>query len=263
MCSIWAEAPREKSRPLRAAAALLLLAIALGGGCGRSQDPETSANLTLKALDGVTVAATLWMARGDHPPGLILVHRRGADRSRWSAFAAQAEQHGYRVAAVDLRGHGGSREQPPGALDYRNFEPGDWRDALLDLEAARVLLMESGADPDNLFIAGEGLGSLLALQFVRDTPELQGIVMLSPPLEEFGFDATALIAAAGDRPALLLWTEGDAHAARAAAALQDRAAGFLEAHSYPGTAQGTDIFVAAPAAAGQVFVWLEQMRDAS
>ena len=145
------------------------------------------------------------------------------------------QAHGYRVAAVDLRGHGGAAAAP-GALDYRNFEPGDWRDALLDLEAARVLLM-SRRGPDNPS-SPRRPRSLLALQFVRDTPS-SGHRHALAPARRVRIDA-ALIAQRRP-PALLLWTR--ATPTPPPLALRDRA---VYSSKPPTPEQREPTFVAAP-----------------
>lgn len=240
------------------ASCLALVAAGCRGGGGEA--PAT-AEVTLETTDGLRIAARRYTPRQENPPGLILVHRPGADGDNWTPFAERAQQAGYLVISPDLRGHGDSREQAGEMLDYRRFDAAAWADTQHDIGAARAHLLEAGADPANLFVAGEALGATLALQFAVANPDIQGVILLSPGLEDKGMDTAALIGDYARRPGLLVWAQGDAYAASAASTLQRRAPGHREAHSYAGASQGTNIFSTAPHAMGQILVWLDQMLE--
>lgn len=207
--------------------------------------------------DGVQLAATMYPAMGAYPPGLILVHRYGADASSWRSFAITAQREGYQIIAPDLRGHGGSKQQGETRLDYRDLSDEQWLAALSDLRAAKTALLAAGADPENIAIVGEGLGAAMALRYVRIDSDIQAVVMLSPALEEKGFDSEADLRTMRERPVLLVATENDSTAAAAATALKQTAPGFSELRLYPGAAHGTDIFAASETASAQVLGWLK------
>lgn len=249
----------------RAAPSLLFLAVfsllfpILVSSCQRAEAPDP-VGVTLETPDGLRLSAWRYDPGVEQPPGLILVHRRGATAAVWAPFAERARQAGYQVVAMDLRGHGESRQQAAGALDYREFGPPDWSGVLQDIEAARACLLAAGADPENIFIAGEGLGGGLALQYTVQNADIQGVVLVSPGLDEVGIDTAALIQQLTDRPCVVLWSEGDAYAAAAAATLIRLAPAHLESHAYPGAAHGTDLFSVSDQAMGQILVWLKQIR---
>lgn len=215
----------------------------------------------LVASDGASLPARLYVPAVLHPPGLILVHRQGGRADLWEPLAVRAQQSGYLVVAFDLRGHGGSRDGAKQPMDFRRFQPADWQGVQLDIDAAKKLLLDSGADPENLFIAGEALGASLALQYTVEHPDIQGLVMLSPGLDGHGIAAEPLLARLAQRPTLLVWAEGDAYAASSGSTLKAMAPGHVESHTYPGTAHGTDIFATSPQSMGQIVVWLNQMRS--
>jgi len=228
-------------------------------GC-RERTPSVDMRpVELVAKDGVRIAGQLYTPDRTSPPGIILVHRLGSRGESWAPFARRARQAGYLALAVDLRGHGASTAGPNTTLDYRRFGEADWRAALQDLEAARDALLAAGADPDNLFIAGEALGASLALQYAIAQDDIQGAILVSPGLDYKGFDLADLVIQFEERPTLLISSEGDALAATTVATLERVAAGHLEVHAYGGAAHGTDIFTLNPHAAGQSLVWLDQM----
>ena len=74
---------------------------------------------------------------GPQPPGLILIHMYGSDRSAWALFASQAQREGYSVIAIDMRGHGDTAALNPKSPKYRGFSTEDWRGVLLDIDAAK------------------------------------------------------------------------------------------------------------------------------
>lgn len=228
------------------------------GGCaGRG---ETGSEVfTLTADDGVAIQGRLYAPDAVAPPGLMLVHGRGGSSDRWEALARRALQAGYLVGAVELRGHGASASPPEAPEGFRAFNAATWQGAHLDIRALEALLISRGADPENLYIAGEGLGASLALQYAAEHPMLQGAVLLSIGLEEEGIAAEPLVAALADRPLLLIWSEGDAHGAAAGNVLKQVAPGLVEVRTYAGSAHGTDIFATSEVAIEQVVRWLDQM----
>src|SRR5690606_38110518 len=112
--------------------------------CGKRPQATDSA-LQFAAPDGVIVSAHRYAPIQARPPGLILLHRLGADNRSWTPFAVQAQQAGYLLLSVDLRGHGGSRDAQGATLDYKHFTPADWQMVLTDVAATKRLLLADGA----------------------------------------------------------------------------------------------------------------------
>lgn len=239
---------------------ILALLLTLAGGCTRRGQLHDEP-IKLATADGITLAAHQYVPAQENPPGLILVHRAGGDRALWTGFAVRAQQWGYLVIALDLRGHGESLGGAGTTLDHRKFGDDTWGRMDLDLDAAVQALIALGANPRDLFIAGEGFGANLALRYTLDRRDIQGVVLLSPGTAYHGIESAPLMEQLRTRPALIIWSERDEYAAATAATLQRRAAGHLEARAYPGTAHGADIFTSAPESMGQVLVWLDQMRE--
>ena len=236
--------------------------MALLSACGaRSRLEARTQNIVTS--DGVKLQARLYLPDQTNPPGLILVHRQGANAAHWEPLAVRAQQSGYLVVALNLRGHAGSLDAKGQAMDFKRFGVADWQKVLLDIDAGKRALLDAGADPANLFIVGEGLGASLALQYVTGDPEIQGLVMISPGLDYQGIAAEPLVAELARRPTLLIWAEGDAYAASSGGTLKSIAPGHVEVHTYSGTSHGTDLFATSPQSMGQIVVWLDQMRSDS
>ncbi len=100
-------------------------------------------------LDGATVniATGAVSIEGDEPL-VVLVHGAGMNRTVWSQQTRFLAHHGYRAAAVDLPGHGGS----DGPALTSISEMADWLGRLL----------ESLGEPAHL--VGHSMGSLIVLE---------------------------------------------------------------------------------------------------
>jgi len=99
-------------------------------------------------------------------PAILLLHGAGLSRSVWNDVVAGLAP-GFRVLAVDLRGHGRSSNPPSSTFSFLELE-GD----LLRLLDAKQL--------DRAYVVGHSGGALLALRFTLDHPErVSGLVMIS------------------------------------------------------------------------------------
>lgn len=226
------------------------------GGCGKPPSPPaiSAREITLRAGDGVELSATLYVpAEGGLRPGLTLLHREGADRQSWQAFAERACRGGYLVLLPDLRGHG--RSGP--SSGWRSFTSSDWTNMPSDIGVLQQALIQHGADSRNLAVGGEGVGASLALLHAGQSADVQAVVMLSPGLDYHGLNLEEALARHKDLPVLLLAAENDAYAASSAYALKASAAGFCELRAYSGAAHGTDLLAASPNAAEQIIQWLD------
>lgn len=232
----------------------LLVLVITGAGCGRCASRPDIQTLVFASDDGFHLTGTMLAPEIEHPPGLILVHRYAGDRDGWAGFAQAARALGMLVLAVDLRGHGDSRIRNGEPVHYRQIP--DWHEALLDIRAAKDVLFDHGAHPDNLAIAGEGFGANLALHYALKDPDIQAVVMLSPGLDYQGLRTEGLIQELTDCPTLLMTAEGDAYAAMSADALHTAAPVFSELRSWSGAAHGTGLFAAHPESVNFVLRWL-------
>lgn len=111
-------------------------------------------DMTLRAADGLAIAATYWPGRAANSPAVLLLHGNGASRGQVAGSAEWLASRGYAVLAIDFRGHGES------ALVQRSFGLFESRDA----EAALGWLKreQHGAKVAVLGISLGGAASLLS-----------------------------------------------------------------------------------------------------
>lgn len=235
-----------------------------GAGCGAAPSSVPAANvqsITRTTQDGVELTIDLYRPDPSPPPGtkspgLVLVHMLGKDRATWQNFAQRASHEGYYCAALDLRGHGGSRLKNSQRITYRSFSREDWLAATEDINTALTLLLENKVDPDNLAIAGASIGANLALRFAAKEPRIQALILLSPGLEYHGVETLDALADFGKRPLLLMTSREDEYSASSCTTLKNAAATFCELREYEGAAHGTAMLDTDPDAAAQILLWL-------
>ncbi|MGB1503967.1 MAG: alpha/beta fold hydrolase [Acidimicrobiales bacterium] len=156
-------------------------------------------------LDGKTVR----YANGgrDHDPalpGVVLVHGSGMNRTVWQLQTRYLAHHGYRVAAVDLPGHGGS----DGPCLETIPEMGGWIGRVID---------ELGLGPAH--IVGHSMGTFIAIEAAAQRPEVVASLVLVGTAAAMPVHPELLDSAANDVPhasrLMSSWSFGDrAHVGR-------------------------------------------------
>jgi dienelactone hydrolase len=196
---------------------------------------------------GILIVGTLYPASGTHArkPGLVLLPDRGATRESLEVFAREAQRSGILCLAIDLP------TQPASSLDGR-LRPGE-------LSTTLDILVEYGAQTEDVGVMGVGTGADLALHFAAADARVQAVVLISPATTYAGLPNEDAIRSLGARPVLLLTATGDAHATAASRALDAAAGGFCELREYPGGAHGADLLAQSEGAMGQVLLWLSEI----
>jgi dienelactone hydrolase len=234
---------------------VIVLVIAACSKRGASISSATH-DIAFTTSDGYTIAATLYTVDRPKPAGLILVPMLGASRDRWQSFARPAQAEGYLALAIDMRGHGDSTTRNGEKTSYKSFATDDWLGVVNDIAAAKQALLDAGADPDNIAVAGASIGANLALRYATIDPTIQAVVLLSPGKDYHGVTVEDAMAKLDQRPVLLMDSIGDSYSADTANALKTIAKGHCELHEYPGAAHGTDLLDTNENATGQILLWL-------
>lgn len=138
--------------------------------------------------DGVRIvgAHTIGIAGG---PAALLLHMMPATKESWEPFTAKLVASGFsHVLAIDLRGHGESREGSGGTrLDYELFEDAEHMRTIHDVEAA-VEWMHTTLDIDaeHIAVIGASIGANLAIAYTAAHDGIPAAVALSPGLDYRG-----------------------------------------------------------------------------
>jgi dienelactone hydrolase len=157
---------------------LALTAFAIGPAVAAAQtSPASTAPVTLKATDGITLKAT-YFSPGRPGPGILLLHQCNRERTSWTALATNAAERGYHVLALDYRGYGESEGQRyEGFQEQQPVIAQKWP---ADIDAAFAwLTAQSGVDRDRIGAAGASCGVNQSLLLARRHPEVKTVVLLS------------------------------------------------------------------------------------
>lgn len=177
---------------------------------------------------------------------LLLLHGAYEDQRSWNAFEELAQEEGYAVFTLDLRGHGQSGGE-------KTFD----ESMDLDVEAALDWLINStNANLPQLILMGESLGASLALRAAARHPEIPAVVLLSPGMQLWEISINEAILNYGSRPLLLVSAEQDEYPAATVLQLAEKAQGQHELLLLPGTEHGIKMFKPNPNLADQIFSWL-------
>jgi non-heme chloroperoxidase len=106
-----------------------------------------------KGHDGVTLAGQVW-GQGDRPT-VLLLHGGGQTRHAWKGVGDSLAMHGWRVVALDARGHGDSGWAPNG--DYS-----------LDALVGDLVSVVKSLGPSPVALVGASMGGLTSLVAVGE-----------------------------------------------------------------------------------------------
>ena len=215
--------------------------VVVAGLVSSSSFAETTVRLSTD--DGKALVATSY---GTGDKGVLLVHDRQRSSADWDHFATRLSQNGFRVLALDLRGHGRSRAaaDPIGETDWLNMVD--------DIDAGTAWLRRQGA---TVTAVGASLGANLVLNAAADNADISSIVMLSPGLNIEGVKVSGAIGRY-DRPVLFVADSGDLTSAKAATLLEAKALGEKRLELLDANASGHKMLNTAPALESTLVGWL-------
>lgn len=204
--------------------------------------------ISLRTADGKTIAA---QSQGSGDRGVILVHDAGRSAADWDGFATRLAGNGFRVVAVELRGHGGSVAAAPTLSDA------DWPNMVAEVDAAAAWLVSKGAK--QVAVVGASVGANLALNAASDNPQIGDVVLLSPTLTGRGVKLTDALAA-WKGPLLLVADAENVAEARTATLLGEQAAGQARVELVPAGTSGHRMLNAVTTLEPLVVSWLSGSR---
>jgi len=207
-----------------------------------------AADLTLRAEDGSRIHAD-YSAVASAEKGVVLVHQLKGEAADWRFAVDALNKAGLATIAVDLRGHGASKDVVSGEL-------GEGADnaMLQDVKAAVAHLRKQGIK--DVSIVGASIGANLALKVAAADPEITTVVLLSPGMNYKGHDAGEALGKYGERPVLMVVSKDDTYSAKTSLVLDKQAKGPHKLEIYDSAGHGTKMFAKAPGLERLVVGWL-------
>jgi alpha-beta hydrolase superfamily lysophospholipase len=226
-----------------------LLIATLAAWAGQPSAPHAAVrSVTLRAADGVALAASYFEPSRRPAPAIVLVHMLTRTREDWYSVATRLADAGFATLAVDLRGHGGSG----GNADDLAKMP-------LDLRAARAFFdQRSEASLGRVGLAGASLGANIAVLEAADDPAIRSIALFSPGLDYKGVRIEAAMKKYGDRPALLVAGANDPYAMRSVRQLVTIGGGVRDVRIVDGGGHGTAMFSRSPELTAALVDWFQR-----
>jgi dienelactone hydrolase len=226
---------------------LVLLLVLTLAGC--SSAPSTM-KVDLTTSDAVNLKATYYSPKNStvRADALLLLHEAYDDSRSWDSFGRAAQERGYAVLALDLRGHG----QSGGEKTFDSTMDNDVDAALAWLKASPAV------NSDRIGIVGASLGANLALRGGAHYPEIKSVILLSPGMLLWQIDIAKAIVDYGSRPLLLVASKEDAYPAGTVQTLNEQALGYHQLQIYPGAEHGTKMMAPHPDLVPLMLDWLQK-----
>jgi len=195
--------------------------------------------------DGVKIKGIWQKVEGEK--AVLLLHMMPATKESWQNFSELLAENNFSSLAIDLRGHGESRETLDGKeLDYRYFSDSEHQKSILDLKAASKFLEEKGFSLSNQYLVGASIGANLALEFLSLNPEISKAVLLSPGLDYRGLKTEEFLENVQKNQKILAVASRDDYysfnSVEKLSQLAEEKKLFFETLFYQAAGHGTDIF---------------------
>jgi len=205
--------------------------------------------INIETSDGVILTGDWEKPEPESPSALqmqkaiLLLHMMPATRESWQRLSKELNAQGFATLAIDLRGHGESRQQGEKVLDYKNFEDTDHQASRLDIDAAVNFLKQHAFDEQHIAFVGASIGANLALEALSRYSGATNAVLLSPGLNYRGVATEMPMKnlAPHQRVAIFASAE-DEYSAESAQALHDVKPNQSTITIFAGSTHGTDMY---------------------
>ncbi len=197
--------------------------------------------------DGLLIYGVFYPSSSQSENVVILLHMLAHDSSSYSSFARQLQSVGFNALALDLRGHGNSKN----GLSWETMADEDFRNIEKDVDAAVNYLKTERGLNDKIFLIGASIGSNTVINY-GSSHEVTGVVALSPSWNYRGIDttsSTSIILV----PVLIASSQGDDTYSEARD-LYNVISSQKEFIDQQGNAHGTDLL---PAIENRIINWLK------
>ena len=220
--------------------------------------------ISFTSSDGVKIVGNYYNSEKQDAPAVILLHMMPATKESWKEFALKLQSEGFRVLAIDLRGHGESLDKEEQKLNFREFSDEEHRDSYKDIEAATNFLKEQGSN--NISLAGASIGANLAIWYQADHSEIKAGIPLSAGYNYKGIKTKPLVQKLKDNQhiyfigATLDLRADQNNCGQVAKDLYEISGGQKKIKVYENSeAHGTDLFIEDPSLMDTLAEWLKNI----
>ena len=183
---------------------LVLVSSVTAARVGAQPTPE---RIQLVCSDGAQIYGFWYAAdQSTAKPAVLLLHNPGATHAHWAPLLQPLLDAGFRVLAIDFRGHGSSKELTPEIFaQMSRREPQAYAGMIHDVEAAvQWLTGVQKLSPTRIALVGGEYSADLALQALAQNRQLGGVVAMSPSHTYFGFPLEQTAKKIGNKPMLVI-----------------------------------------------------------
>lgn len=204
--------------------------------------------------DGVKIIGNYWPGSDK---AALLLHMLPSTKESWTKLAKALNNENISVLAIDLRGHGESRDKNGEKLNFMDFEDSDHQASIKDVEAAIKFLEKKGAK--EIYIGGASIGANLALQYQAEHANIKKTVLLSAGVNYRGILTEPAALNIGEQQKVFLAAGTmDGNAAETAGKLSSLIRGRKEVEIYNASAHGTDLFDVDSGLINELVDWLKK-----
>lgn len=216
--------------------------------------------ITLTTQDGVQLYADYYKGPTPNAPAVLLLHMMPATKESWREFATKLNEEGFRVLAIDFRGHGKSVFKNNHSINYRNFTSAEHQQKIHDIEEA-IRFLVANKQPKAIFLIGASIGANLALQYMSQHSRIKAAVLLSPGINYHGVETepAAKKLANDQRVFLAAGGDSDTYSTESAEKLYDLIKTEKKLKIVDNGGHGTDIFASEPSLMKEIIAWLEKI----
>ncbi len=228
----------------------LITVAARTAACAETPAPDPAAeHVTLTTSDQYHVAALYWAPKKPNAPGVILLHQRGSNKESWGDLGSKLVSEGYAAIAIDMRGHGQTKDPKGNSMSLASLKEIDYQYMLRDIEAAHNYLDEQAdVDGNRIAIIGASIGANLAIMYASNDKRVRTVIALSPGLDYFGLKPMDYLGDYGKRALYLIAAKGDKYSDESCTALTAAASESdpVSYRPFDGKDHGTNLLKAHP-----------------
>lgn len=146
------------------------------------KNPLQGAAVSLNTEDDVVIQGVFYEPeeKDEATRYFILLHDLGKNKSSFYHFTKALKTENMGFLAIDLRGHGQSAELKHYSSFQKKGIDNEFNLMIKDVNAAVEYLKKKDIDPQNIFIAGAGLGANVAAKSALFNSDIGGIALLTP-----------------------------------------------------------------------------------